>query len=730
MVDKISGMPFHSAVNRIPLPRPQVLSSLGRRPEVSAIFGDGEPFGHDHLASDRWSGTIDLEMIVRTPLVFGEQQKLEGDNGPTTVILPVRKGKLFVPSTMVKGMISRAYEILTASRFRVFDAHDDALTYRGDPASAASLIPLQVVSRNDDGSLIVNLFRGDTTVNGDYEERGIVYPAMYAAALQDAAYGHAHLAPRMTLDKVRQLTPHKKTITCDMSLCLHGANGRGAKYSYWQVTDIYTENGQKIELFKIDPSVPVVDSLKKVQGIVCRTTPDDKHSKDLFSSKHDERVFFDVDARGAEQVVVAESVSKAYEVVVRSYEAERRREADQRLPHKLRHTPNRATRALQSVLLKVDSGAGHHERFQLETGDLAFAVVGNDASGASEVLEIVPIMVGRHAYQRSPRKLAKEQRILPLSGLKEASPADRLFGYVIQDPQQGATGGNVAYRGRISFGTVDTSEATVRKDERLFAPLLSAKLGSARRFLTDTKGGTPRTGGEVLQRSDYYANGQYLGAAAFPVHRKALKSSGFPASATELPPVNGMDQTSQKTRLKVPAWVASGSVLRCQLSFTNLLSVELAALLWVLNPTNLVPVVERDKDSDACGYLRMGLGKPLGLGAIEVRLGPGGVRAKSGQDMADDYASLTSCVGESSGEWNKTLGDFVQEETLLSMPWIRALQRAAFGYSDDYPVRYMTLEENKVNNKTDYRTGEAKKGVGLSPKDLHSEDVQPLQILL
>lgn len=730
MVDRISGKPFHSAVNRIPLPRPRVLSSLGRRPELSAIFGDTEPFGHDHLASDRWSGTIDLEMIVRTPLVFGEQQKLDGDNGPTTVILPRRNGKLFVPPTMVKGMISRAYEILTASRFRVFDAHDDALTYRSDPASAASLIPLQVVSRNDDGSLIVNLFRGDTTVNGDYEERSTVYPAMYAAALQDAAYGHAHLAPRMTLDKVRKLTPHKKAIICDMSLCLHGADRRGAKYSYWQVTDIYTENGQKIELFRIDPSVPVVDSLKKVQGIVCRTTPDDKQSKDLFPKKHDERVFFDVDARGAEQVVVSESVSKAYEVVVRSYEAERRREVDQRLPHKLRHTPNRATKTLQSVSTKADSGSEHRERFQLDSGDLAFAVVGDNASGASEVLEIVPIMVGRHAYQRSPRQLAKEQRILPLSEKKEASPADRLFGYVIQDPRQGARGGNVAYRGRISLGTVDTSEAMVRKDERLLAPLLGAKTGSARRFLTDTKGETPRAQDGVLQRSDYYANGQYLGAAAFPVHRNTLKSAGFPVSATELPPVNGMDQTSHKTRLKVPAWVASGSVLRCHFSFTNLLSVELAALLWVLDPANLVPGAERVKDPDACGFLRMGMGKPLGLGAVEVRLGPGGVRAKCGQEMADDYASLASCAGESSVEWNKTLGDFVDEKMLLSMPWIRALQRAAFGYSDDYPVRYMTLEENKVNNKTDYRTGEPKEGAGLSPADLHGEDVQPLQIRL
>ena len=39
---------------------------------------------------------------------------------------------------------------------------------------------------------------------------------------------------------------------------------------------------------------------------------------------------------------------------------------------------------------------------------------------------------------------------------------------------------------------------------------------------------------------------------------------------------------------------------------------------------------------------------------------------------------------------------------LSTLPWIRAFQRIAYGFDDteDKPVRYINLEENKVNNET------------------------------
>lgn len=212
--------PFHSAVNRIPLLRKKAKSlgnkvwdrkqkhrtrgqltreqtgreheKIGTRNVVGAfpktLFDDGVASGQDRLKPDRWWGSIDVEMTVHTPLVYGGQDDREGNEAPqdqhsqkdrhgkkdedhrqgnshkrkppisvptypavygqaptdcsgdsATDIENVSQKKLpFMSPTMVKGMISRAYETLTASRFRVFGSqspdagtdHQACLTYR------------------------------------------------------------------------------------------------------------------------------------------------------------------------------------------------------------------------------------------------------------------------------------------------------------------------------------------------------------------------------------------------------------------------------------------------------------------------------------------------------------------------------------------------------------------------------------------------------------------------
>ena len=169
--------PFHSAVNRIPVLRDeaQALAEDGKLPED--LFAAGQAPGHDYLAPERLSGSIDLEMIVRTPLVFGQQTTAhEGSKERHFIDLPLDgSGGLIVPPTMIKGMISRVYETFTCSRFRVFgDTHDregqrspksrhsDRLTYRGDPASALQLVPLRLEKKNPDGGFTAALLQGDT----------------------------------------------------------------------------------------------------------------------------------------------------------------------------------------------------------------------------------------------------------------------------------------------------------------------------------------------------------------------------------------------------------------------------------------------------------------------------------------------------------------------------------------------------------------------------------------
>ena len=693
--------PFHSAVNRIPVLRRsgERLADAGRLPK--SLFKDHEPLDHDRLHADRWSGSIDLEMIVRTPLVFGEQKDgnvdlpLDGDGHP------------IVPPTMVKGMISRAYETLTCSRFRVFGDHSRQLTYRADAANALRLIPTRVIEINEDGGLLIELLRGDTVVNGaEYNDNGDrPYPVMLAASLQDGNKGHARFAPGFNMDRLRAMTQHERQVRCNLKLCLHPSGGH---YAYWQVTHLYDNLGKPISVFDINDSVRTAGSLEDVTGYVYRTAADSDRASQVFQRKHDERVFFDISEQ-PERISVAPHVVDSYRRVVESYSEQREEKALQKGMR-----PNRFTNVDPSDLLHV--------------GSLMYALLSEDET---RVVELVPTMIGRRPYSRSPRELAAAQGVLPLTKAVEASAADRLFGYVVPDAEDGATGGGVAYRGRLSFGVVDASEASVSHEEKRLSPLLSPKTSSARRFLTDASGATPSKGKNPLPRSEYFAPGQLLGAAAHPVHRglvqgKGLDGSKFPAQATRAPVLDGREQDNAAVRLTVRSWIETGSVLRCTMLFSNLSQDELAALIWVLTPRNLVPSNEK-KDPGAVGYLRMGLGKPFGLGVLEVSIAKNGLRAVRGGDLAESYVNLDRCLGLATPIVGVENFPLPNEALLLKTPWVKAMQRTAFGYSDGRPVRYMSLKENKANNQTDHKTGNPKEGYGQSPTDL-SEEPTPINI--
>jgi len=692
--------PFHSAVNRIPVLRKsgERLAAAGRLPK--SLFKDQEAPGHDRLYADRWSGSIDLEMIVRTPLVFGEQKDgnvdlpLDGDDRPV------------VPPTMVKGMISRAYETLTCSRFRVFGDHSRQLTYRADAANALRLIPARVIEMNEDGGLLIELLRGDTIVNGvEYNGNGDrPYPVMLAASLQDGNKGHARFAPGFNMDRLRAMTRHERQVHCNLKLCLHPSGGH---YAYWQVTHLYDNHGNPIRVFDINDNVRTVDSLEYVTGYVYRTAADGDRASQVFQRKHDERVFFDISGQ-PERISAAPHVVDSYRRVVESYSEQRE---EKNLQKGMR--PNRFTNVDPSDLLHV--------------GSLMYALLSKDET---RVVELVPTMIGRRPYSRSPRELAAAQKVLPLTKSTEASAADRLFGYVVPDADDGATGGDVAYRGRLSFGVVDASEARVSREKKRLSPLLSPKTSSARRFLTIDSGTTPLRGGKPLPRSEYFAPGQFLGAAAYPVHRrlmegKDLDKSKFPEQATEDPVLNGREQDNAAVRLTARSWIKTGSVLRCTMLFSNLSQDELAALIWMLTPRNLVP--SNEKKPGAVGYLRMGLGKPFGLGTLEVSIAKNGLRAIRGGDLAESYVSLDGCLGLTTPVVGVEDFPLPNEALLLKTPWVRAMQRAAFGYSDGRPVRYMSLKENKANNQTDHETGNPKEGYGQSPADL-SEEPTPIKI--
>ena len=726
--------PFHSAVNRIPVLRKsgERLADAGRLPK--SLFKDQEAPGHDRLYADRWSGSIDLEMTVRTPLVFGEQKDgnvdlpLDGDDRPV------------VPPTMIKGMISRAYETLTCSRFRVFgDAenrsgrrrikndHSELLTYRADPAAANGLLPGRVFEQ-ENGGLAVEILDG------------FGKNARVALIRDDLNDGHGTIActnhpdirpgpggrinPQQVFTRFRRLTRHGTEVEVQLTQWKDLKGGR-----HLMVTGVWQDDDRLEKFFDIDSGTDI--KTFNVWGYSCRTSPEGRTARELFGDDEEgktyERFFFKStrDGRNLEGVILPLNPEHAtrYATVLRSYSAQRN------APGGDRHLLNRAAAAHPAP---SDNA--------LSDGDLVFVQLDSTCASGSDgipadarVVDVLPTMVGRRPYSRSPRELAAAQGVLPLTKAVEASAADRLFGYVVPDAEDGATGGGVAYRGRLSFGVVDASEAHISREEKRLSPLLSPKTSSARRFLTDASGATPSKGKNPLPRSEYFAPGQLLGAAAHPVHRglvqgKGLDGSGFPAQATRAPVLDGREQDNAAVRLTARSWIETDSILRCTMLFSNLSRDELAALIWVLTPGNLVPPKAKQENPGAVGYLRMGLGKPLGLGALEVSIAKNGLRAIRGSDLAEAYANLDGCLGLGTPVVGVEDFPLPNEKILLATPWVKAMQRAAFGYSDGAPVRYMSLEENKANNQTEPRSGDPREGYGQSPTSLLAESPRPLKI--
>ena len=720
--------PFHSAVNRIPVPREQAQ----KKGYSSDLFEDDVAPAHDHLAAERWTGSVDLKITVKTPLVFGEQSAESSSSrevnkqGRPCVSLPVDvNGKAVVPPTMIKGMISRAFETLTCSRFRVFAGHDEPLTYRVDPAQANGLFPGVVYYDDEIQGWAIEVLNGTGTKNESALMRDSAREGVGRVYVEE----HFELKPRsgkkypdedQVLSEFRRRTPHGQWTRAIVT------KWRGKSGPVTLVTHLWNKKRKQFERFFEPPKGAGPGNEIEVYGFPCRTAPPGKYARDLYQDKKYERFFFKAQrtsdgwiTRGTALKLPSYVIGK-YANVVRSY-------IEMGEQEKGRHLLNRAASCVDPDKIG-----------ELSENDLVYAVLdrkelestNGEVARNVKVKAIVPTMVGRRAYEWSPTELAARQGVLPVSSKDRASAADRVFGYVVPSPERSAVGGDVASRGRISISAVDSSNAVISRDRRELPPLLSPKVSSARRFLTDSSGKTPLTAsGGPLRRGDYFREGQYLGAACYPVHRNQLGKNEFPKGNQEELGSKDGEPSNDAVRLAVKSWIKVGSDFKCTLRYENLSRDELAALLWVLTPENLVPEEERDASSNKVGYLRMGLGKPYGLGVVEVRMVGNSLKAKTGVDLANDYMSLESCDGlDGKGV---SSADFLlpKEGFLAREPWVRAMRRAAYGYADRVEVRYMTLDENKENNITDSRTGAPKRNKGISPRDLFGEQARkPLSI--
>ena len=733
---------FHSSVNCIPVLRTSVQkpvpdstkggaqsdSAYPNLPETIATFlSDKLPAPLDHLGTDTYSGSLRLTIEVMTALIFGNQKKSKGKPSEISIPIDPTTGNPFIPPTMIKGMISNAYERLTASRFRVFGKHNAILTYRADLAAALGLVPVRL--------------------NDNYElgtHRGTL---LYGP-------GHALYAKLLTheiddKDNKKPLSLFKDSHAWDT--LQHGElidfMAKKIEDAYI-VTQIKARGDKAYSRLKVPDWVSNSNSEETAHtGWFYSTTPDNllKAGKSIFTSKLSERIFFD-DPLSNQEINIDPVVAETYDRILHSYSY------DSKDPRsKKPTTPNRF----------VIDRAGNKDIGPINhSGLLAYARL-----QGKKVVELMPTQVGRRNYSRSPRRLAQAQGVLPVSDAIEASPADHIFGFNPKGPQAPGNQPNKQLsklKGRITISAVDTSSAPHNNKRFNLRPLLTPKTSSARRFLTDVSGHTI----SGRPRPDYYAEGDQLGAASYGFRRKdAEQKKGKDAEQTnernrhpyyatlESYEKEQLEENPSKQKKTNPeiystadTWIPRSSTFHCTIHFEGLQKEELWTLLWILDSKLLgryaqkeQHLPESDQEENAApieGYLRMGMGKPLGLGVVRTSFSAlSCVKTASPEDgdvfgLVDDYKSLEGCLGvidpekdELNEDWKKEFfkdaEDFYQ--VLSSTPWCKAFLRSCLGYPDTTDVRYMTLSENKQNNKTKF-DGKIQSGRGHAPRPLAADN--------
>ena len=731
---------LHSSVNCIPvlrtsIQRPAPDSTKGRAQidsiysnlpeEITRFLSDKLPTPLDHLGTDTYNGSLRLTIEVMTALIFGNQTKSKGK--PTEISIPIdpMTGNPFIPSTMIKGMISNAYERLTASRFRVFGEHNATLTYRADPAAALGLVPVRLSDMYDQGTHRGKLLYGP--------ERALYAKLLTHETNEDE--GKEKQIPLLKDDPAWNKLQHGKLIDfmakkIDDSYIVTQIKAREDNvYSQLNVPDWVTDSNS-------DETAHT--------GWFYSTTPDLflKSGKSILDSKLSERIFF-CDQINNKEIEIEPVVAETYDRIVCSYSYDST-DPTSKTPTK----PNRF----------VTDRAGNKEIDPINhSGLLAYARL-----QGKKVVELMPTQVGRRNYSQSPRSLAQAQGVLPVIDAIDASPADRIFGFASKDTQAPSDQSNKQLshlRGRITISAVDTSGATPKNIKLNLRPLLGPKTSSARRFLTDVSGHTI----SGRPRPDYYSEGDCLGAASYGFRRRdAARRKGrdaehkkqgdgrlayaalesYEKEQSEENPQR-QEKTNQEIYSTAETWIPRGSTFHCTLHFEGLRKEELWTLLWVLDSKLLGRYAQKEQhlpdasqmESKDCneGYLRMGIGKPFGLGVVRTSFSALSCVKTADDDvfaLVDDYKSLEGCLGaadpekdELNKEWRN---EFFQDAedfylSLSSTPWCKAFLRSCLGYPSNTDVRYMTLSENKQNNKTD-SDGRVKSGRGHAPRPLAADN--------
>ena len=704
---------FHNPYNFVPAP-PRNLSP--------AELGDHSPIevkpqtsyaGHDRYVPDRWSGRIAVTMKTLSPLLLIDAATAEKDEEePKHKIYGIRcvgegeEKRPYVPPTSIKGMLRAAYEIVTNSRLAAFpQIHEDRLAWRMKTDEGLALIPAQVKVAGEVAS--VELFTGtseaDSTAYAAWLPR---YDQRNTAATRNATLRHQQEVEAWVerfqhwrWDKYKNGGSHVQD------------------FQYWRVVKVVSR-GQSLGNAPMptrDPGrnpgrsyhQPLNEPLQQISGIVCISNKN-------IDRKHDERVFFNESGKTACIIGLSKDETKlhkkAWRELIDNYRIIHEDEIKdgKKSPPALNH----------SVWSRHIDRAKDEREWKDGMSFLCYAAVASNGTGW-EVKGLYPVMISRALHQASPLSLL-DGGLKPASKKSELSPADRVFGWVNQD-------GAGAWRGCLRVLPVtcqDTDSIEEFGDKGFPLAILGApKPQQARFYVAASPGGKAQQNHVEATEARYSADKGLRGRKVYPHHndlpdsywnaptedRTQLQTNGFFQEYRRPREAETEDDRGRKrARLNssrtaflqkekeqrdnqnrsIRSWIKSGKIFCFELEVTNLSSLEIGALLWLLS---LPP-----------GHFhRFGGGKPLGFGSVRLEIDWGQTQLHKGTAWASYYQSLDAEFAHKEGAqqrddfsencvkpFQQAVAAAYKETEFSRVSFIAAFLQGARGFSDRLPIHY------------------------------------------
>jgi hypothetical protein len=585
-------------------------------------LGDGPPAGHDRYASGRWSGSIPITLTTLTPLLLPDHARAAtagaGPQGAPPA-LPVRvdaKGRPMLSLAAVKGMLRGAYEAITNSRLGVFTGHDTPLAIRaGATRDVAEGLRPGVVIRRDEKARTATIRWTSAlhpTEDVGRQDRREPQPAVWVPVEDLRAY-----RDRERLEAWIYLARHTRGFWVWRAAQVARPGELDATAARIRLPGSLTSLGY--------PAV-------RVTGLLHRT---DSSFPAGGRKKHDERLFVDGVLDGPAKADCVEStvgrlVIEGWDAVIRSF------------------ATAHDTEQPREVKQKYGSYVHQPDQWRLTEGRTLHVEVNTDG----DITALYPAMIGRKPFPGSPL-VSLPQGHRPARSITQLSPADRVFGWA----RDGSDDARTAHRGhlRVCPGR-DDDQPDESAIQGLSCPLALATLNSPKPaqflfYLASANGSpldrAPKTPGNGYPREP--GNRRLRGRKVYLTHADVLLGRAGAEDYWEPPPVrpdrpattvtvDGLPRYREyvappefkpRVTTTVSEWVKPGVTFSLVLRVDNLSTVELQALLWLLNLPDDAP-------------LKIGLGKPLGFGAVRVAMDWDSCRLFTGSALLDRYRSVAA----------------------------------------------------------------------------------------